>query len=441
MKKTIIFTFMILLCFVMVNDARADFFDKLGSFVDEVNEKVNDLDLEKLEKDIDKYAGDITKNSDKAKKALEKYAKKDDDGFLSKTAKSITKGIEKIDETSRDLSKTYKNNSGRISETVGQVKGLGGRIPTTVRTPGIVADESVTISNRTVIADVPITTEKPGIMDRIKGSVGQTINGISDKLKNTGIEIGEKVNKGIDSVTKDNIYTPELINGAPIGTNNKYSMKALEAMAALGDEWSKLKMEEINAKRFMENEKEGYEDTSWFNIFNKVDKLIDYRNSKKFYEDADDKIRDFERNNPGSDGVVSGIDQINDSVLEFKALFGNEKAKAQLQYNKARKELEDMEYKYRKAGFFKKFGLKEDLNFAKKQFERAENELSASDGSRNSSSSSVKQMDSESDGGGILDIFKKKTQKNSSAYQRYIKYLNQPNPDMNELKRLKSLID
>jgi len=152
---------------------------------------------------------------------------------------------------------------------------------------------------------------------------------------------------------------------------NKFSEKALEAMAALRDPWSRLKLDEIRNKNYMDYQYRVYKSISWFNIFTKIQAYTDYRKAKSVYVDSRRRTQEYKKNNPGAGDLVEGIDEINESVLEFKALFGNKKAKAQLELIRAKREYERLSYEYERANFFEKMKMRDELKYAERRYQLA----------------------------------------------------------------------
>lgn len=236
----------------------------------------------------------------------------------------------------------------------------------------------------------------------------------------------------------------------PTGTpETGFSLKALEAMAALGDKWARLKLEELQAKRFMEYQKAVYDNISWFNIFRKVGAWSDYRGAKKYYERAAEMTARYEKENPGSGGagIITGIDSINETVLEVKALFGDKKAKAQLELLRAKREYDRLQLEYNRAGFFDKMKIKNDLDYAKKRYELAVINYQSVMGGK-APVYSTSQIDPiykntanpgttstvASNNNAAVSFAKDRME---AAYKRYTAYLSTSNPDPQKLQLLK----
>lgn len=188
----------------------------------------------------------------------------------------------------------------------------------------------------------------------------------------------DKINDILNPMGNDPVNQPSNIPGSQIPGNvvtgdpeTMLSEKALEAMAALGDPWARLKLEEIRAKKFSDLLYQRYKAISWFNIFSKLDAYSSYKNAKNVYTQAAERSRQFELTNPNSGGIIQGIDQISESVLEFKALFGDKKAKAQLELIRAKREYTQIKYQYDSASLFDKLKFRDQLNYAKARYELA----------------------------------------------------------------------
>lgn len=188
----------------------------------------------------------------------------------------------------------------------------------------------------------------------------------------------DKINDILNPMGNDPVNPPANIPGSQIPGNavtgdpeTMFSEKALEAMAALGDPWAKLKLEEIRAKKFSDLLYQRYKAISWFNIFSKLDAYSAYKNANNVYKQAAERSRQFELTNPNSGGIIQGIDQINESVLEFKALFGDKKAQAQLELIRAKREYTKIKYQYDSASLLDKLKYRDQLNYAKARYELA----------------------------------------------------------------------
>jgi hypothetical protein len=188
----------------------------------------------------------------------------------------------------------------------------------------------------------------------------------------------DKINDILNPMGNKPVNQPSNIPGSQIPGNvvtgdpeTMLSEKALEAMAALGDPWARLKLEEIRAKKFSDLLYQRYKAISWFNIFSKLDAYSAYKNAKNVYTQAAERSRQFELANPNSGGIIQGIDQISESVLEFKALFGDKKAKAQLELIRAKREYTQIKYQYDSASLFDKLKFRDQLNYAKARYELA----------------------------------------------------------------------
>ncbi len=188
----------------------------------------------------------------------------------------------------------------------------------------------------------------------------------------------DKINDILNPMGNDPVNPPANIPGGQISGNavtgdpeTMFSEKALETMAALGDPWAKLKLEELRAKKFSDLLYQRYQAISWFNLFTKLDAYSAYKNAKNVYMQTAERSRQFELSNPNSGGIIQGIDQINESVLEFKALFGDKKAQATLELIRAKREYANIKYQYDAAGLLDKLKYRDQLNYAKARYELA----------------------------------------------------------------------
>lgn len=253
------------------------------------------------------------------------------------------------------------------------------------------------------------------------------------------------------AASKTDPYSGGYVYGTdPTGTpETGFSLKALEAMALLGDKWARLKLEELQAKRFMEYQKSVYDSVSWFNLFKKIGLWSDYRDAKKYYENAAKMTAKYEKENPGSggSGIISGIDSINESVLEVKALFGDKKAKAQLELLRAKREFDRLTLEYQRAGIFDKMKIKNDLDYAKRRYELAVVNYQAVMGGAkpvfSTSSIDPAYTKTAAPGSGAavpannaaMGFAKDRME---AAYKRYTAYLSTANPDPQKLQMLKA---
>ncbi len=215
------------------------------------------------------------------------------------------------------------------------------------------------------------------------------------------------------------------------------SQKALEAMAALGDPWARMKLDEVKAKDYMDNEYNKYKSTSWFNVFSKVGTYFDYKSSKKFYEEAQERTREYKQNNPNAGGIIEGIDEINESVLEFKALFGNKEAKAKLELIRSKREYDRLAYEYEEANMFQKMGMKSDLNYAKKRYENAVAVYAQVKGVKSAPSANVNPSSNNVVSNNNNNAQKFAKDRMDAAYKRYMSAINSNNPNTQQLQMLK----
>lgn len=285
-----------------------------------------------------------------------------------------------------------------------------------------------------------------------QADVFDKVNGFLDNVNNKLDEF----NNGLNTQTvRTPGIVPDNVGGAPVaaskidfdfGTDGRsdpstgLSKKALEAMALFGNQWAKLKLEELRVKEIMDRDQATYKGTSWWNLFSKVGNYFDLRRSRKEYEAAREKTMAYERDHPGCDKIVQGIDSVNETVLEFKALFGNKKAKAQLELLRTQREYEKLKYEYDKAGMLEKLKLKSDLGYAQRRYERALENYAALNGGNNRANAAVSNTggitaSSPAAGGNQISAFAK--QQMDAAYKRYMKYMGKRNPDPATLQQLK----
>ncbi len=278
----------------------------------------------------------------------------------------------------------------------------------------------------------------------------------------------DKVNSKLEPLAQPSVATPG-INPSASGTvlaakkddkyygygevptgnpETRWSRKALEAMALLGDKWAKMKLDELNALEFYNAERARYESISWFNIFKKAGAWFDQREARKYYENARERVAEYEKANPNAGGIVEGIDQVNESILEVKALFGDKKAKAQLELIRAKREYDRLTYEYERANLFQKMGMKNELDYAKRRYEQA-----VINYQRITGKPAAGVVAPGSPAGTLDGIFRKDVaqvpasnnaamtfakDQMEAAYKRYTAYLSTTNPDPQRLAALKA---
>jgi hypothetical protein len=82
------------------------------------------------------------------------------------------------------------------------------------------------------------------------------------------------------------------------------------------------------------------------------------------------------------------MDTINETFLEFKALFGDKKAKAKLELLKTERELQRLERVYEEAGMIDKFKMRKELAYARERYEKAVQQYAIAEGKVTTSASS-----------------------------------------------------
>lgn len=279
------------------------------------------------------------------------------------------------------------------------------------------------------------------------------INGFFDKVNSKLEPLAEPsvatpgINPSAGTVAYSKSSTDKYYGYGETPTGNpetKWSRKALEAMAALGDTWAKMKLDELNAEEFYAAEKRRYDDISWFNIFKKTGAYFDQRQARKFYENCRERVAKYEKEHPNSGGIVEGIDQVNESILEVKALFGDKKAKAQLELLRAKREYDRLSYEYERAGFFQKMGMKNELDYAKRRYEQAVVNYNNVVGKKSSSvaagtvSSGAIRPDAATTSTANNAVVTFAKEQMEAAYKRYTAYLSTSNPEPAKLAILKS---
>lgn len=287
----------------------------------QVNTAVNQAGraIDKMSGDLDRIFGDINKSVSGAGKRIEETA----GGVKTTTRTTVDNAGRVITETTNSVNSGVTrvfNNEQVVTVTNGQSRNIGGRI------------------------------------NEIIGSVNNAINPMANPNANQPVN------------TPVNRINPNAVSGDP---ETKYSEKALEGMALLGDRWAKLKLDELRAKKMADMLYTKYKSISWLNVFKKLDAYSDYKNAKNYYVMTAEQVRQYEIANPNSGGIVQGIDQINESVLEFKALFGDKKAQAQLEVLRAKREYDRIKLQYDSAGLFEKLKYRGELKYAEARYQEA----------------------------------------------------------------------
>jgi hypothetical protein len=316
--------------------------NKANSAIDKMN-----ADLNRAFGDLNKAVGGVNDGLKKASGDVKTVTTTTVDkagNAVTNTVNSVNSGVTRISESNQVI--TINNGaatvSGRINETVNSISGgaatVGSRVNETVEAAGAGASN---VSGR---------------INEMIGSVNNAINPMANPNAN------QPVNTPVNQINLNNVTgNPESI----------YSEKALEGMALLGDRWARLKLDEIRARKMADIMHNQYKSISWFNIFKKLDAYSSYKNAKNHYIATAEQVRRYELANPNSGGIVQGIDQISESVLEFKALFGDKKAQAQLEVLRARREYEKIKLQYDSAGLFEKLKYRGRLQYAKTRYEEA----------------------------------------------------------------------
>jgi len=311
--------------------------------------------------------------------------------FLDSINEALDSADKAIDKASKDVNKALDSVNDGLRTASGDASGAP-----SIATPPIVPANSGNGGNDSINKAVEsVNTSINKVLGDADKTVNKTVNDVTktlDQVNNTIANIGKTINKGATSVPKTgndkidktvnntvntvnntintitNIFKPTQ-KGLPL--SDAITQKALEVMAATGDAWAKLKLTEINAKNKAEEANNKYKAISWFNIFEKIKALSANKDAKKEYADASGKLLDYEKANPKAGKFVKGIDQINETLLQFQAMLGDKKAKAQLEMVKVKKDLDAFQLKYDAAGFFEKFKLRKELAVKKQAYEKA----------------------------------------------------------------------
>ncbi len=311
--------------------------------------------------------------------------------FLDSINDALDSADKALDKAQKDVNKALDSVNDGLRTASGNVSGAPA-----IATPPIIPANSGNGGNDSINKAVEsVNTSINKVLGDADKTVNKTVNDVTktlDQVNNTIANIGKTLNKGATSVPKTgndtidktvnntvntvnntintitNIFKPTQ-KGLPL--SDAITQKALEVMAATGDAWAKLKLTEINAKNKAEEANNKYKAISWFNIFEKIKALSANKDAKKEYADASGKLLDYEKANPKAGKFVKGIDQINETLLQFQAMLGDKKAKAQLEMVKVKKDLDAFQLKYDAAGFFEKFKLRKELAVKKQAYEKA----------------------------------------------------------------------
>ncbi|HOD39228.1 MAG: hypothetical protein BWY32_03526 [bacterium ADurb.Bin243] len=307
------------------NASAKSFLDSLDETLNSVDKSVNDLN-----KSIGRIESDINKSVERLNSAV------------NNTVKTVNDEVKKVSGDVKTVSSTTIDRAGGVVTTT-----------TNSINSGITR---ISANEQTVVVNNGAARTISGRVNEIIGSVNNAINPMANQNVNPPV------------TTPINRIDPGRVSGNP---ETVYSEKALEGMALLGDRWAKLKLDEIRAKNMADRLNQQYKSISWLNLFKKLDALSNYKDAQKYYVTAAEQVRQYEVANPNSGGIVQGIDQINESVLEFKALFGDKKAQAQLELLRAKRDYEKIKLQYDSAGLFEKLKYRGELKYAQARYEEA----------------------------------------------------------------------
>ncbi len=310
--------------------------------IGKMNEDLNRVSGE-IDKTIGNISGDVKASVDGVKSVTTTSVNNAGDAVIN-TVNSVNSGVTRIIETEKviDINNGAAVVTGRINETLSDAGNA-------LNSAGVKINETVEAVNS-------VASNTGGRINEVIDSVNETINPLSNVNANQSAAVQQN-STGLNTAAGD----PE----------NVFSEKALEGFALLGNKWAKLKLDEMRAKKVEDTLYNNYKTISWFNIFKKLDAYSDYKNAKNYHVMMAEEVRRYELANPGSGSVVQGIDQINESVLEFKALFGDKKARAQLEAIKAKREYDKIKLQYDSAGLFEKLKYKSQLEYARTRYEEA----------------------------------------------------------------------
>ncbi|PKK89660.1 MAG: hypothetical protein CVV64_13360 [Candidatus Wallbacteria bacterium HGW-Wallbacteria-1] len=158
---------------------------------------------------------------------------------------------------------------------------------------------------------------------------------------------------------------------------------AVLAGTLLGDDWSRLKAEELGSLEVYDYYNWEYEQLSWWNPYSKFKAWSKQKSAKKIYLNRFEKRRDLEvemakgSNSSTIKDLTDIAGQISGTILDIGELFGSKKATTKKGLIKASRELEDARYAHETAGFLGKFKTLGPMKEKQKAFENAENAYTA----------------------------------------------------------------
>jgi len=485
MKKNIYIKILCALAAIMVAGVPA----QAKSFLDSVNEALGSAEkaIDNAQKTVDKTVNDVNKTLGEVNKAMESIPAgvengtystgngntvtvnrstsvivngapvNNDGGNLKRisddAANTVNKTVNDVDRTVSQASKTINDAKGSLEKNLDKIK-------------KILGDENTNKVNKTVNDVDRTVSDASRTINEAKGTISRTVDNakkIFDDADNTTNQTGTTVDKTIKTIG-DIIKNPGQIFKQKDPTT-VVNDKALTVMALFGDQWAKLKLEQMRAQDKADQLYQNYQSISWLNIFKKFSALSEYEKAKKEVTAAENNIEMYEQNNPNAGKIVSSINSINEKFLEVKAMFGDKKAQATLDYIKAKKEYDEYKKKYDQAGFFEKFSMKSTLKYFKERYDVASKAMFAASGVNVANSSptntgriadrpAVQQKSDDTHQGGIiagqsgtiinvskpaakpvnqaLNFVKEKV---DAAYRKYIDCMNSPNPDPTTLKK------
>jgi len=334
------------------------------SFLDSINDALDSADkaLDKAQKDVNKALDSVNDGLRTASETISNVPaiatppivpenlENAASGQVNKAVESVNNSINK---TLGDADKTVNKTAADVNNSIN--KALGDVDKTVNKTVNDVSKTFNQVNN--TIAGIEKT------LNKATTSIAKTGN---DKIDKTVNKTVNTANNTINTIT--NILKPVQ---KELPTSDAITQKALEITAATGDAWAKLKLVEINAKKKAEDANDKYKSISWSDMFNKIKALSASKDSQKEYAAASEKLLEYEKNNPEAGKFIKGMDQINENLLQLKSMFGDKKAKAQLEMARAKRELDAFRLKYDAAGFFEKFKLRKELAAKKEAYEKA----------------------------------------------------------------------
>lgn len=428
------------------------------SFLDSVNEALGSAEkaIDNAQKTVDKTLGDVNKtlgsiSSDtqngtydtgngntvtinRSSTVIVNGAPVANGGDLKRISEDAVNTANKtfgdVEKTVNGASKTINDAKGAVEKNLDEIKKIfGDKTADTVnKTVGDV-NTAVNGANKTLGEIKKIFGDAGNTAGQTGSTVDKTIKTIGDIIKDPGSILRQK------------------------DPTNVINDKALTVMALFGDQWARLKLEEMRAKAKADQLYQKYQSISWLNVFKKFGALSEYEKAKKELKQAEKNVEIYEQNNPGAGKIVNGINSINEKFLEVKAMFGDKKAQATLEYIKTKREYDEYKKKYDQAGFFEKFGMRSTLKFFKEKYDNASKAMFAASGvSADVAVSKPAEIPQQPQGGIVagqsgtvvnvpkpaakpvnqaLNFVKEKV---DAAYRKYINYMNSENPDPNVLK-------